>query len=56
MMSMGLIDITPASMTQITARLPVRVGDGRVLYEVTDDALVVLVIRVRHRRESYRRR
>ena len=31
------------------------VGDYRVLYEVQDDALVVLVIRVAHRREAYRR-
>ena len=33
-----------------------RVGDYRVLYEVRDDALIVLVIRVAHRREVYRRR
>lgn len=33
-----------------------RVGDYRVLYEVTDDALIVLVIRVAHRGEVYRRR
>lgn len=33
-----------------------RVGDHRVLYEVQHDALVVLVVRVAHRREAYRRR
>ena len=33
-----------------------RVVDYRVLYEVRDDALIVLVIRVAHRREVYRRR
>jgi len=34
----------------------IRVGDYRVVYEVMDDVLVVLVIRVRHHRDSYRRR
>ena len=33
-----------------------RVGDYRILYELLDDELVVLVVRVAHRRESYRRR
>ena len=33
-----------------------RVGDYRVVYEVQDDALVVLVVRVGHRRDGYRRR
>ena len=32
-----------------------RVGDYRVVYEVCDDELVVLVIRVAHRRDAYRR-
>ena len=32
-----------------------RVGDHRVVYEVRDDDLVVLVVRVAHRREAYRR-
>ena len=32
-----------------------RVGEYRVLYEVRDGALVVLVVRVAHRREAYRR-
>ena len=34
----------------------IRVGDYRVMYEVLDDELVVLVVRVAHRREVYRRR
>ncbi len=34
----------------------IRVGDNRVLYEVRDTELVVLVIRVGHRREIYRGR
>jgi mRNA interferase RelE/StbE len=32
----------------------VRTGDYRIVYEVHDDRLVVLVIRVGHRREVYR--
>ena len=34
----------------------VRVGDHRVVYEVLDGELVVLVVLVAHRREAYRRR
>lgn len=34
----------------------VRVGDYRVVYEVLDGELVVLVVPVSHRREPYRRR
>lgn len=33
----------------------VRVGDYRIVYEVTDTRLVVHVVRVGHRREVYRR-
>lgn len=32
----------------------IRVGDYRVLYQVNNDQLVMLVIRVGHRREVYR--
>ena len=32
----------------------IRVGDYRVLYTISDDVLIVLVVRVRHRREVYR--
>lgn len=32
----------------------IRVGDYRVLYQIRDDQLVVLVIRIAHRREAYR--
>lgn len=32
-----------------------RVGDYRVLYEVADSELIVYVLQVAHRRESYRR-
>lgn len=33
----------------------VRVGDYRILYEIEDARLVVVVVRVRHRSEVYRR-
>ena len=32
-----------------------RVGDCRMVYEVRDDELVVLVVRVANRRDAYRR-
>jgi mRNA interferase RelE/StbE len=32
----------------------IRVGDYRVIYEVDDNAKVVRVMRVKHRREAYR--
>lgn len=34
----------------------VRTGDFRVVYEIYDDVLLVLVVAVGHRREIYRRR
>jgi mRNA interferase RelE/StbE len=34
----------------------IRVGDFRVIYTIADDALVVTVVRVGHRREVYRNR
>lgn len=33
-----------------------RVGDHRVLYEIRNDELVVLVVRIAHRRDAYRRK
>jgi mRNA interferase RelE/StbE len=35
-------------------RYRLRVGDWRVIYTLLDDRLVVLVLRVAHRREAYR--
>jgi mRNA interferase RelE/StbE len=32
----------------------VRVGDYRIIYQIEDDRLLVVVIRVAHRREVYR--
>jgi mRNA interferase RelE/StbE len=35
-------------------RWSVRAGNYRVIYRIQDDARVVLVIRIKHRREAYR--
>lgn len=35
--------------------LRIRVGDYRVIYHVADDRLVVLVVKVGHRRDVYQR-
>jgi mRNA interferase RelE/StbE len=32
----------------------IRVGDYRVVYEIHDRVLVVLIVRIAHRREAYR--
>jgi mRNA interferase RelE/StbE len=32
----------------------IRVGDYRVIYEIQDRELIVLVVEVAHRREAYR--
>lgn len=32
----------------------IRSGDYRILYEIQDDQLLVLIVKVAHRRESYR--
>ncbi len=32
----------------------VRVGDWRIIYEIRDDRLIVLVVNVAHRRDVYR--
>jgi mRNA interferase RelE/StbE len=34
----------------------VRTGDYRIVYEITDEVLLILVVAVGHRREVYRRR
>ena len=31
-----------------------RIGDYRVVYDIHDDMLIVLVVRIRHRRDVYR--
>jgi mRNA interferase RelE/StbE len=52
-------DPRPAGVAQLsgTRGIPlwrVRVGDYRVIYEIHDDRLVVLVIRIGHRGQVYR--
>ncbi len=32
----------------------IRIGDYRIIYELNDEMLVVLVLRIAHRREAYR--
>lgn len=32
----------------------VRVGDYRIIYQIEDDRSVILVVKIRHRREVYR--
>ncbi len=32
----------------------IRIGDYRVIYEILDEILVVLIVRIRHRRDVYR--
>ncbi|HUT99759.1 MAG TPA: type II toxin-antitoxin system RelE/ParE family toxin [bacterium] len=41
-------------ITDSADRYRIRIGDYRVIYQVEDDRLLILVIRVRHRREVYR--
>ncbi len=36
-------------------RYRVRQGDYRIIYEIRDDVLIVVVVQVGHRREVYRR-
>ena len=47
----------PAGCKQLRGREAwrLRVGDYRILYEIHDQKLVVLVVSVGHRREVYRR-
>ena len=33
----------------------VRVGDYRIIYEIHEDTLVILVLKIGHRKEAYRR-
>jgi len=37
-----------------TPFLRIRSGDYRIIYEVREDVLLILVVRVAHRREAYR--
>jgi mRNA interferase RelE/StbE len=35
-------------------RYRLRVGDHRVIYEIVDEQLIILIVGVGHRREAYR--
>lgn len=51
-------DPRPSGVQKLTGEgdlYRVRVGDYRILYTIEDAALVVLIVRVRHRSEVYRR-
>ncbi len=53
------IDPRPPAATQLvggSGEWRVRTGDYRVIYEIRDDQLVVLVLRLGHRRDVYRDR
>ena len=55
------VDPRPAGLIRLTdrSRVPtwrIRVGDHRVIYEIHDDRLLVLVIRIGHRGQVYRLR
>ena len=41
-------------LTGYADRYRLRVGDYRVIYEIADDQLIILVVGVGHRREAYR--
>lgn len=49
-------DPRPQGVTKLTGRPAwrIRVGDHRVIYEIDDNAVQILVVRIRHRREAYR--
>lgn len=52
-------DPRPPAATQLVGgagEWRVRTGDYRIVYEIEDDELLVLVLRVGHRREIYRSR
>lgn len=49
-------DPRPLGVTKLTGRPAwrIRVGNYRVIYEIDDEAVQILVVRVRHRRDAYR--
>ncbi len=53
------VDPRPAGATMLRGggrgRWRVRVGDYRIIYAIQDNRLIVLVLRVAHRREAYDR-
>jgi mRNA interferase RelE/StbE len=47
----------PSGCRKLSARPAwrIRIGDYRVIYEINDERLLVLVITIGHRKEAYRR-
>jgi len=53
------VDPRPPAATRLVGgagEWRVRTGDYRIVYEIVDDQLIVLVLRMGHRREIYRSR
>ena len=53
------VDPRPPAATRLVGgagEWRVRTGDSRIIYEINDDELLVLVLRIGHRRDVYRRR
>jgi mRNA interferase RelE/StbE len=48
------LDANVKKLTGYEDRYRLRVGDYRVIYDVTDKELIILVVGVGHRREIYR--
>lgn len=49
----------PAKMKKLVSPDPkyrVRVGDYRIIYQIEDSKLIILVLRIGHRRDIYRNR
>ena len=47
----------PGGTVKLSANLKgwrLRVGDYRILYQINDDARMVTIVRIRHRRDVYR--
>lgn len=52
-------DPRPAGVRKLTGAedaYRLRVGDYRIIYQIADNVLTVLAVRVRHRKDAYRRR
>jgi len=51
------IDPRPRGVKKLTGiedLYRIRVGDYRIVYQIQDDRLIVLVVRIRHRKDVYR--
>jgi mRNA-degrading endonuclease RelE of RelBE toxin-antitoxin system len=48
------LEFRPVAMRQLRKLQRIRVGDFRIVYTITDEALVITVVRVANRREVYR--